>query len=228
MRILALFIAAAAAISVTYFRLLRPWHSRWGASEEEIEKPLPGDELAPEPQFQSTRAITIEAPPGDVWPWLVQLGYGRGGFYSYDIFENAFARLFRMDARYKSIDEIRPELQTLRVGDFVPAAPREWREGKYADKIGWTVKRLEAPRVMVLENWGAFVLEPLDGQRTRLIVRTRGGKTRKDAVGYLPWELPHFIMERKMLYGIKERAERLATEKQQVRPAVPAAPAVQT
>jgi hypothetical protein len=187
---------------------------------------MPGDELTPEPRFQSTRAITIDAPPEDVWPWLVQLGYGRGGFYSYDILENAFTRLFGMDAHYQSIDEIRPELQTLRVGDFVPAAPREWREGKYADKVGWTVKRLEAPRVMALENWGAFVLEPLDGERTRLIVRTRGGRRRRDTVAYLPWEVPHFIMERKMLYGIKERAERRAAGRREAGAAVQAAPSV--
>jgi hypothetical protein len=215
MRILALFVATAAAVSFAYFRLLRPWHSRWGASEVEVDKPLPGDELITEPRFQSTRAITIHAPPEDVWPWLVQIGYGRGGFYSYDVLENAFTRLFGLDAHYKSIDEIRPELQTLRVDDFVPAAPQKQQDGEQANKIGWTVKRLESPRLMVLENWGSFVLEPAEGGRTRLIVRTRGGRTRKDAAAYLPWELPHFIMERKMLYGIKERAERLAAKKRQ-------------
>ena len=216
MRILGLIAAVSAALVFAYFRILRPWHSRWGASEEEVDKPLPGDELIPEPRFQSTRAITIDAPPEEVWPWLVQLGYGRGGFYSYDFLENAFTRLFGMDAHYKSIDEIRPELQNLRVGDFVPAAPQKEQEGEPSNKIGWTVKLLEPPWLMVLENWGAFVLEPVEGRRTRLIVRTRGGKSRKDAAAYLPWELPHFIMERRMLYGIKERVERAAAEKREV------------
>ena len=213
MRILALIAAAGAAVAFAYFRLLRQWHSRWGASEEEVDKPLPGDELIPEPRFQTTRAITIDAPPKEVWPWLVQLGYGRGGFYSYDFLENAFTRVFGMDAHYKSIDEIRPELQSLREGDFVPAAPQKQEGAEQVNKMGWTVKRLEPPRLMVLEGWGAFVLEPLEGGRTRLIVRTRGGKSRKEAAAYLPWELPHFIMERRMLYGIKERVERAAAEK---------------
>ena len=68
--------------------LLRPWHSRWGATASEVASTMPGDELFPRAQFQATRAITIAAPPSAVWPWLVQVGYGRAGFYSYDLVEN--------------------------------------------------------------------------------------------------------------------------------------------
>jgi hypothetical protein len=68
--------------------LVRPWHLRWGATHDEVQRPLPGDELVENPRFVSTRAITINAPAESVWPWLVQLGYGRGGFYSYDWLEN--------------------------------------------------------------------------------------------------------------------------------------------
>jgi hypothetical protein len=212
MRPLALIAAAVAGASFLYLRFRRR-HSRWGATQDEVRKELPGDELVPKPKVQSTRAVTIDAAPQDVWPWLVQIGYGRGGFYSYDIFENLFAKLTRMRANYKSVDEILPEFQKLRKGDFVPSAPQDWRGGKYADKLGWRVTRLEAPRVMALENWGAFVLEPLEDGRTRLIARTRSGRTWKDALMYLPWDVPHFIMERKMLLGIKKRAERLSQQK---------------
>ena len=188
-------LAIAAAAAAAYVLVVRPWYLRWGASEDEVRKPLPGDELVPDPKIQSTRAVTIDAPVEDVWPWLVQLGYGRGGFYSYDIFENAFTRALGMRAHYQSLDRIVPELQDLREGDFLPAAPQDWKGGKYAGKIGWTVTRLEAPHFMVLRDWGTFILEPLVGDRTRFIVRTRGGRTWKDIVGNVAWELPHFIME---------------------------------
>jgi hypothetical protein len=215
MRFIALIAAAAAAVSFVYVRYFRRWHKHWGASEEEASKQLPGDELVPKPHLESTRAVTIDAPPEAVWPWLVQLGYGRGGFYSYDLLENMTTRLVGMRPHYKSADRIVPELQKLRVGDFIAAAPQDWRDGKYADKMGWTVKRLEAPRVLALENWGSFVLEPLEGGRTRLIARTRAGQTLKDALLYAPMDLPHFIMERGMLLGIKKRAEVQANGKRQ-------------
>jgi len=201
--------AIAAAVAAAYVLVVRPWYLRWGASEDEVRKPLPGDELVPQPKIQSTRAITIEAPVEDVWPWLVQLGYGRGGFYSYDLLENAFTRGLGMHAHYESLDRLVPALQDLHEGDFVASAPLDWKDGKYADKMGWTVVRLEPPRLMVLKNWGAFILEPLDGGRTRFIVRTRGGRTWKDVAANVAWELPHFIMERGMLLGIKQRAERI-------------------
>jgi hypothetical protein len=213
MRAIALIGAAVAALSFAYIRYFRRWHKHWGASAEEVQKQLPGDELVPKPRLESTRAVTIDAPPKDVWPWLVQLGYGRGGFYSYDVLENMFGRLAGMHPNYKSADRIMPEFQRLREGDFIASAPPEWRDGKYANKMGWTVKRLEAPRVMVLENWGSFVLEPMEGgSKTRLIARTRTGQSVKDGIMYLPWDLPHFIMERGMLLGIKKRAEEAAQE----------------
>jgi hypothetical protein len=154
----------------------------------------------------------------------VQLGYGRGGFYSYDLLENLATRAVGMKSHYKSADRIVPELQRLREGDFIASAPQDWRDGKYADKMGWTVKRLEAPRVLALENWGAFVLEPIEGgRRTRLIARTRSGRTWKDVAMWGPWDLPHFVMERGMLLGIKKRAEKLAAERE-TKTAVGAAP----
>lgn len=202
-------LAIAAALAAAYVLVVRPWYLRWGANEDEVKKPLPGDELVPDPKIQSTRAVTIDAPPEAVWPWLVQLGYGRAGFYSYDFLENAFTRAVGMQSRYRSLDRVVPELQDLHEGDFIASAPLDWKEGKYADKMGWAVARLDPPHLMVLRNWGAFILEPLEGDRTRFIVRTRGGHTWKDILGNIAWELPHFIMERRMLLGIKERAERI-------------------
>jgi hypothetical protein len=224
MRYVALIAAFMAAVSFMYVRVLRRRHKRWGATVAEAQKPLPGDELVPAPRLQSTRAVTINAPPEQVWPWLVQMGYGRGGFYSYDLLENAFTRLFGMKAHYRSADEILPEHQKLRKGDFIASAPQDWRGGKYADKMGWTVKRLEAPKLMALENWGAFILEPMEGGRTRLIARTRAGQTWKDALLYAPIDLPHFIMERGMLLGIKKRAERLAMQQRREQVLEPVAP----
>jgi hypothetical protein len=215
MRAIAFIGAAVAAVSYLYLRYFRRWHKRWGATDAETRERLPGDDLVPAPKLESTRAVTIDAPPKDVWPWLVQLGYGRAGFYSYDILENLFTRMVGMKAHYRSLNEIVPELQKLREGDFIASAPLDWQGGKFAEKMGWTVKRLEAPRLMALENWGAFVLEPLENGKTRLIARTRAGQTWKDALLYLPWDLPHFVMERGMLLGIKKRAERLAREKRE-------------
>ena len=162
-------------------------------SDEEVTKPLPGDEMSPEPSAQSTRAITIEAPPEEVWPWLMQLGQGRGGWYSYDWLEN----LAGLEIHTR--DRIVPELQ-LEVGDPVRWGPEEFAP------VAWRVRAIEPGRALLLDGW-AFVVESLDGRRSRLIARSRiSGKPA--AVGWrMLLELPHFLMERKMLKGIKERAE---------------------
>jgi hypothetical protein len=80
--------AAAAAIPSLYLLVVRPWHLRWGATDAEVRQPLPGDELVPESKLVATRAISIRAPASQVWPWLVQLGQGRAGLYSYEWLEN--------------------------------------------------------------------------------------------------------------------------------------------
>ena len=91
--------------------LYRHWHLRWGATDAEVVSAMPGDEIVPDASFIATRAITIAAPPEQVWPWIVQIGTGRAGFYSYDLFDNA--------AR-PSADRILPEFQEIQVGDWVP------------------------------------------------------------------------------------------------------------
>src|SRR5271157_1269454 len=112
-------LAAAAAIAVpVYVFLVRPWHLRWGASKAEVAKFLPGDDLVPKPKLSATHAITIQAPISKVWPWLVQLGQGRGGFYSYDWLEN----LFGCDIH--NADRLLPQYQNLKAGDGIRIHPR--------------------------------------------------------------------------------------------------------
>jgi hypothetical protein len=94
--------------------LYRRWHLRWGATDTEVALPMPGDDLCPHAQYRTTRAVTINAPPAAVWPWLVQAGGGRAGFYSNDLLDN----LGRSSATI-----IVPALQDLEVGQWVPLSP---------------------------------------------------------------------------------------------------------
>ena len=139
----------------------RRWHLRWRATDAEVAGAMPGDELVVEPSFNATRAIMIDAPPEAVWPWLVQIGYGRAGFYSYDLFDNA--------AR-PSAERILPEHQQPKVGDWVPMA------SKVNETTAFKIKALEPNRWMLWakphSTW-AWKLLPLDGGRTRLIARLK-------------------------------------------------------
>jgi hypothetical protein len=184
--------------------LTRPWHSRWGSNRAELQAALPGDDLVPNAHYTIQHAVTINAPPEAVWPWLVQLGQDKGGFYSYDRLE----RLFGDDIR--NADYINPAWQDLKTGDLVRATQPDYLGGIFGPDLGWRVTRLEPGRVLVLGGWGAFVLQPVAGE-TRLIVRTRGTGDPNVALapfGLLVFEPAHFIMERRMLLGVKERAER--------------------
>ena len=198
----------------TYIAAVRPWHLRWGATDEETDQPLPGDELAPHPKLRATHAITINAPAAEVWPWLVQMGQDRGGFYSYTWLENL------VGCHMHNADEVVPEWQELKVGDSVSLHPKA---------PPTKVAAIEPGRAIVLKGWGAFVLKPIDEKTTRLIIRSQGDydPDLKNAVlNFLLWrvvfEPAHFVMERKMLLGIKERAEKLtrarALEKMSARP----------
>lgn len=182
-----------AALPWVYMLLIRPWHLRWGATDEEVEKPLPGDEFVPDPGSQSTRAITVNAPLEEVWPWLAQVGQDRGGYYSYEWLENLSG------AQIRSADRIHPEWQHREVGDVVRMSP----------SFGPKVAAFEPGRAIVLEHWGAFSVEPIDHNSTRVILRTRTPRG-LGGVFYSPLlaEFPHFVMERGMLKGIKRRAER--------------------
>jgi hypothetical protein len=181
----------------------RPWHQRWGSSDAELRATLPGDDLVPNPHYTLQHAVTVRATPDAIWPWLVQLGQDRGGFYSYAWLE----RLVGDDIR--NANRVHPEWQTLREGDLVRAVQPDYLGGVFGPNIGWHITRLEPNRVLVLGGWGAFILEPANGS-TRLIVRTRGAGKPNVAlapVGLLVFEPAHFIMQRRMLLGIKERVE---------------------
>ena len=185
---LALFGTAA---TVLYALVIRPWHLRWGAEPEDEEHELPGDELLPEGGTQILHAVTIDAPIEAVWPWLAQLGQDRGGFYSYEWLENLAG------CEMQNADRVHVECQHRELGETVHLHPAG----------GLRVGVFEPGRALGLQGWGTFALEPLGRARTRLIAR--GGVPR--GVGALTYgllmELPHFLMERRMLLGIKERAE---------------------
>ena len=188
-------VAIAAELVAAYLAIGRPLMLHWGANCEEVHKPLPGDETIPGPVVQSTRAVTIEAPAEAVWPWLAQLGQDRGGFYSYENLENLAG------CHMHNADEIHPEWQERRPGETVYLHPRK----------GLRVTRFEPGRVLALENRGAFVLESRGEDRTRLIARGRTPRGPASIFNALLMEIPHFVMERKMLLEIKRRAEQSHT-----------------
>jgi hypothetical protein len=204
---------AAAAAMVAYERWGRPWQEGWGAGPDERTLRLPGDELLAEPAAQLTRAITIAAPPEAVWPWIVQLGADRGGFYSYDWLEN----LFGLDIH--SAPEIVDEWQALEVGDVV-RANRKGTGGWYVvelrpnEALVLQVANLEAGRPArrdELPYWEfqwTFALRPEGAGMTRLLVRERVAFGRPLArVLMAPLGPASFVMTRRMLLGIKARAE---------------------
>jgi hypothetical protein len=185
-------LAAAGVVAlVLYVLKVRPWFLSWGSTPEERQKSMPEDELTPEGGLGFTRAVTVEVPVEDVWPWLAQIGQDRGGFYSYEWLENLAG------CRMRNADRIHPEWQHRRVGETVLLHPAN----------GLRLLKFEPNRSLALENWGAFVVEPLDEGRTRLIARNRRRRGLAAAAYAGLLEIPHFIMERKMLLGIKARAE---------------------
>jgi hypothetical protein len=187
---------------VTVLVVLRPWHLTWGTTAAEREMALPGDGMAR--RVAATHAVTIDAPPSAVWPWLVQIGQDRGGFYSYSSIENTL-----LGAGIRNADRIHPEWQELREGDFVRSARRDWLGGRFAEKTGWWVTEVEPGRSITLLGWGTFALVPVDSTTTRFVIRTRAGDGGflSAPLDVLLLEPGHFLMERRMMLGIKQRAE---------------------
>jgi hypothetical protein len=203
--------AAAAGAAVlgsmaAYLLVVRPWQLRWGATDQERDAILAGDDLIPNPDLTASRAITVHAPAAQVWPWIAQLGQGRGGFYSYDGLENL------VGCHIHSADRVVPEWQDLKVGDQVKLHP----------EVGLGVVVVEPGRALVLRGgvpmgtvpppydctWAFVVREQPDGT-TRLLVRER--------YVYAKWWAPllvepvaavAFVMTQRMLRGIRDRAER--------------------
>jgi len=202
------------AALAAYGLALRPWFLRWGATDDEVAGPWPGDEITPDAATQATRAITIDAPASAIWPWIVQIGQDRGGFYSYAWLENLFG------ARMRNADRLLPDLPARQVGDTVWLATPEHYGGRGCQRIAFLIPE----RAMVLVSpadydevrrsgvaphgaW-TFLLHPVDERTTRLILRSRGAADPGlagrlwTALGFDP---AHFIMERKMMLGIRER-----------------------
>ena len=191
----------AIAVAVVYWRLLRQPVLRWGATQPEASGRLPGDELLEGADGVATRAIDIDAPASAVWPWLAQMGPSpRGGAYTYDWIEN----LLGLDMH--STDRVLPQFQHPQVGDTIGFGSNRMR-----------LARVEPGRVRAWRsedgNWvWTFVLRSEDG-RTRLISRNRFRlPTLAARIGMTPMEPASLLMERKMLLGIKQRAERLAVD----------------
>lgn len=187
---------------VVLMAAMLPWMDRWGATDDEIITTLPGDDLVPAPAVSYNRAVTIDASPQNIYPWLMQMGAERGGMYSYSWFETNILRCELINA-----DRVHPEWQDLKVGDKVRMCPGDWGPPAYE------VALLEPDRTMVLghrEN-GAwldvwqFVLVPQTDGTTRLVLRSRDMKSGGIWDVIRPGE---FIMVRGMLLGIKQRAER--------------------
>jgi len=198
--------AAVAGYVLLYVSALRKPCLTWGASPDDVDRVMPGDELLPEPDLLATRAVSIDAPPSAIWPWLMQMGSGRGGVYTYDWIENLFG------LHMHSADEILPQYQDRKVGDVEQL-------GSNGPRLRAEV--LDAERAMVLRsedgNWvWAFGLYPSADGSTTLVSRNRisaaEGSLLTRVFNVLVMEPGSLVMERKMLLGIKQRAEALAAK----------------
>jgi hypothetical protein len=203
-------VSALASAGAAYTLLARPRHLRWGATDQESRGPLPGDDFLANPDLVATRAITVGASADEVWPWIAQLGQGRGGFYSYDLLENL------VGCKIHNADRIVSEWQTPKVGDQVKLHP----------DVPLEVAVVEPGRAFVLHGgvpmgdapppydftW-AFVLREQPDGTTRLLSRERYAYTKKWAPLLVePVEAVSFLMSQKMLRGIRDRAERTAMD----------------
>jgi hypothetical protein len=198
-------VVLAGLAEVATYQLWRDWCVHWGSTDREANVTLPGDDCLADPEFVTTRAIGVDGPPSSIWPWLAQMGSGRGGLYTYDWIEN----LFGLDMH--SVDVVLPDFQQVGVGDT-----------QTIGKSGPTFRVVvcQPDRALVLRsedgNWvWAFLLRP-HGDGTRLISRNRfrlpGAPVGLRLFYRYVMEPGSLVMERKMLLGIKERAERLARE----------------
>jgi hypothetical protein len=200
MQILPIVLTLAVALAVTYLVWIRPWQLRWGATDEEVRRAMPGDDDVAAPSFNATRGVTVHAPPEAIHPWIVQMGMTRAGWYSYDLLDN----LGRPSAR-----QLLPEHQQIYAGQIIPMSPdgkygvyvKEFKENEW---ILWNDKEGDTTWV-----WGMY---PTADGATRLVTRIR---TKYCWMGFtalfnLLIEFGDIIMMRKCMLGIKERAETMA------------------
>lgn len=208
--------AVLVIVLVVYVAVLRPWHMRWGTTPAEATATLPGDDLLEGDLTQVTHAITINAPPERIWPWLMQIGQDRSGFYSYTLLENMIG------ADMPEVHRVRSDWNARDLGETVWfATPKRFKgQGRMVAAM------VDPPRAFVMVmpddwlkishgakgnqgSWG-FVLKPIDADHTRLIARLRSGPPPSCGAriaGSAFWEPAHFVMERKMLLTIKRLSE---------------------
>jgi hypothetical protein len=197
-------IVAALVLCAFYWFPIRRWFARWGADDSDLGRAMPGDAHAGDPTYQATLAVTIAARPEHIWPWLLQMGYRRGGLYSYDWLDRLFGYLDRPSAT-----QVLPEFQHLNAGDEIPIG----RAG------GFPIKAVEPQRALVLAGEGdgfawvwQFGIYPIDPAHTKLVSRNlvRTPRTAGSWLFMRIIEPAAFLMTRRMLLGLKERAEALA------------------
>jgi hypothetical protein len=213
MQILGIIVLGIVAFGLIYAFLIRPWHLHKGATTEEVQRSWPGDELVPDPKFMWHQAVTIHAPAAEVWPWLVQIGNQRAGWYSWDGIHRLMGIAGSVGDEKRSADRIIPELQNLKVGDVIRMVPEEMGLPPYA------VVSIEPESSLITliddENAASWVwvLEPIDAQTTRFTARFRQtwepGLMNTVAFGIAD-EMGSLLMQPKTLTGIKQRAEAAA------------------
>lgn len=193
----------AAAVTIAYVIFVRPWQLRWGATDDEVERPMPGDDIVKAPAFVGTRAVTIRARPEHIYPWILQIGVTpRAGWYSYDLIDNLAK---------PSAEVILPELQNPQRGDLIPMSP-DGKQGMYVRDFvrdAWMLWANSAED----SSW-AWGLYPVSENETRLVTRLRLKYHLLEAAVLFDIiaEFTDIIMMRKCMLGIKQRAERLAQQ----------------
>lgn len=179
-----------------YFWLIRPWHLHWGATANEVQLELPGDDVVEHPHFDATRAITIHSTPKLIWRWLIQMGTGRAGFYSVDWIDNK---------GQKSADQIVPEFQHIEHGQFIPFTP-----GKHSGM--WVKDFKEHAYILWTDNTGdatwLWYLVPMSTGKTRLLTRLRTKYVWRGfwILYYLLYDIGDIMLMRRCMKGIKQRA----------------------
>ena len=195
-------LATGSAGVAGFVRVYRPWHQHWGATDGEVAMVFPGDHLQPGAQFHPTRAVTIHARPEEIWPWIVQIGFGRAGFYAYDLLDNLAK---------PSAERVIPDLQDVHVGDWIPMSPT------ITEQTAFRIACFE-PNCWMLwskpDSTWCWSLRAIDAERTRLVCRIRATYDWRRPSVFLSLfllELGDFFMNRRELLGIRRRAEALAT-----------------
>jgi hypothetical protein len=209
-RVLAVFkygLIAFGVLVLLYFAWLREWQMTWGATDEEVSSYMAGDELLEDPTFNATRAVEIEASPEEIWPWIVQMGYGRAGFYAFDKLDNGGV---------PSAERILPEYQHVQVGDSIPLSKRRGRSFSFMEVVGmepnksllWVFRN--SPWRDATWSWGLY---EVDSNRTRLVSRLRNNHDFSSLQSSIMWagvDVLEIVMMRTCLLGIKRRAEAIA------------------